>query len=169
MLSNHVTMISTTQFRSNNHVTIIWMRKFRLKSTGCRMLPWSIRTGTVAFPAESSVNKSRHTRLHPKRATVWDLWRFHLSVKLKAQIKITFWSDMKNYLPLQSSWRWPPWRGGSPQDGCARLGRWPWWQPLKIPSLIIWSFKRRKFFCILWNLFEMKHSDEFYIKKLILN
>ena len=33
-------------------------------------------------------------------------------------------------------------------------------------SLIMWSFKEPKLFCVLWNLLERKKSDEFHIKVL---
>ena len=36
-------------------------------------------------------------------------------------------------------------------------------------SLIIWSFKGPKLFCVMWNLLEMKRSDRYHIMMLFLN
>ena len=45
---------------------------------------------------------------------------------------------MANKPQLQLSRPWPLWRYRSPQDVSAEHGRWPWWQPMKIP----WSCDR---------------------------
>ena len=47
------------------------------------------------------------------------------------------------------------------------LGDNPRWQPIQISKF--WGLWGTKLFCVLWNLLEIKKSDEFHVVMLFLN
>ena len=97
---------------------------------------------TVDSPAMRSVNKSRDTKLHQKRARLYNLFPLHHSNILQSPRNISARFVMTNTPQLQSSWRWPLWPCRSPQDVSTGRGRCHGDNPWKFRNdEIVWGTK----------------------------
>ena len=114
---------------------------------------------TVAFRAVRSVNKSCDTKLRPKQARGCDLCHLHHSFILQSP-RINFvLSDIANTPQFQLFWRWPLWYYRSPHMSV--LGTVGAMVTTHENSVMMWSFKGPKLFCVLKTYWKWKRVMDF--------
>ena len=75
-------------------------------------------------------------------------------------------SDIANTPQFQSSWRWPLWCYITGHRKMSVLGTASAMLTTQENSVMMWSLKGPKMFCVSWNLLEMKKIDGFHIMAL---